>query len=243
MPSARVIGLTLSSLLALIGRAAAHDAGAGAATPSTIRVVAEASAVVKPDLAVLELGVTTDKPTAEAATAENARKMEAIVAALKKEVGAGGEVKTVGFNVFPRYGEPRRGEAQPPIASYMVSNTVRVQAPDVSAAGRIIDRAFKLGANTVNRVTFTLKDPEPAQTEALRAAAAKARARATAMAAPLGLRVAHVLSIAEGREAPIPFQYDGAEGGLMATARATPLEAGSLEVRATVTVIFAIAGR
>jgi uncharacterized protein YggE len=234
--AALVAGLILSA------PALAADAAATLGQPGTIRVVAEATTVVKPDLAEVDLGVTTEKPTAAAATSENARKMDQIVEALKKEAGPGSEVKTVGFQVSPRWGEPRPNERQQPIAAYVVSNTVRVRVPDVNAVGRLMDRAFKLGANTVQKVSFTLKDPEPAQTEALRAAAAKARGRANAMASALGLKVAHVMSVSESQQGFTP--WDGTESAQMMRANVgTPVEAGSLEIRASVTVVFAIASR
>jgi uncharacterized protein YggE len=75
--------------------------------------------------------------------------------------------------------------------------------------GQLLDQAFKLGANTVDRVAFTLKDYEPAQTETLRAAAGKARARATALAAGLGLRLGPVVSATERREDMAPFELLG----------------------------------
>jgi uncharacterized protein len=237
LPSAALL-----AVLTLGAPALAADAVAPSSPPGTIRVVAEATTVVKPDLAEVDLGVTTEKPTAAAATAENARKMDQIVDALKKEAGAGGEVKTVGFNVSARWGEHRPGpqQSQPAITGYIVNNTVRVRLTDVNAVGRVLDRAFKLGANNVQRVAFTLKDREPAQTEALRAATAKARGRANAMATALGLRVAHVISISESQGDVIP--YDVTEGALTMRANVgTPVEAGSLEIRASVTVVFAIA--
>jgi uncharacterized protein len=211
--------------------------------PSTIRVVARATVAVNPDRAELDLGVTTDKKTATAATAENQRKMEQVLAALKKEVGAGGEVKTSELSVSPRFGEPRRGQPNPPILGYTVTNTVLVRVADTKAVGRLLDRAFELGANTVQRVAFTLKDPEAAQNAALRAASAKARARATTMADGLGLRVGQVISVSEGDRA-VP---DLVSGNIMAEGedrvRSTPIEPGSVEVTATVTVIFALTAR
>ena len=50
-------------------------------------MVSSASTTVKPDLAEIDLGVSTEKPTAGAAASENARAMAQIVAAMKKEAG------------------------------------------------------------------------------------------------------------------------------------------------------------
>ena len=120
------------------------------------------------------------------------------MAALKKEVGAGGEVKTVGYMVTQRLGEPKKGERNQPIVGYIVTNVVRARIPDVKAAGKIIDLGLKNGANEVQRLVFTLKNPDPVQAEALKAAAAKARTRATALAAALGLKLGNVLSVSDG---------------------------------------------
>jgi uncharacterized protein YggE len=210
--------------------------------PGTVRVTASATTTAKPDLAEIDLGVSTDKPTAAAAIAENARKMEQIVAAMKKDAGAGGEVKTVGFNVETRYGQVRPNSDRPTVIGYTVTSTVRVRTADVNAVGRILDGAFKLGSNNVQRVAFLLKDQEPAQTEALKQAAAKARGRATAMASALGLKVGPVVTVSEGYVEPM-IVNEGAEAGVLARSMkvaGTPIEAGTLEVHATVTVVFAL---
>jgi len=117
------------------------EAAEPAASPrnNTIEVVTQASVAVTPDRALLDLGVTTDKKTATAAIAENDRKMEQVIAALKKEVGAGGEVKTSDLNVTPRFGESKRGEVSRPILGYTVTNIVHVQMADTKAVGRLLD--------------------------------------------------------------------------------------------------------
>src|SRR3954468_10208078 len=172
-------------------------AAAAAEAPPTIQVVASATVAVKPDQAELELGVTSDKKTAAAAVTENEHKMEQVLAAMKKEVGTDGEVKTAQVSVQPRFEESRNGTQQR-ITGYTVTNTVHVRVTNTKLVGRLLDLAFAAGANTVDRVQFTLKDAEAAQNAALRQASAKARARANAMAEGQGLRVGDVLLVSEG---------------------------------------------
>lgn len=205
--------------------------------PGTIRVVGEATITAKPDIAELDVGVVSEAKTAEAASADNQKKMDRVIAALKKEVGNGGDVKTVGYLVTQRYGEVKNPEQRPVIVAYVVTNVVRARIPDVKAAGRVVDIALKQGANEVQRLVFTLKNPEPVQAEALRAAASKARTRASALAAALGLKLGNVLSVSDGDfgQRPIPYAE------MSRTAKmdvGTPIEAGDLEVPATVTVYF-----
>jgi uncharacterized protein YggE len=207
-----------------------------ASPPGTIRVVGEATVSARPDMAELDVGVVSESSTAEAAAAENARKMEGLVAALKKAVGNGGEVKTVGYMVTQRMAEPKPRE-KPAIVGYVVTNVVRVRIPDVRAAGKIVDLALKQGANEVQRLIFTLRNPEPVQAEALRLAAGKARTRANALASALGLKLGGVVSVSDGDQGrPVPY-HEVSRAALDTSS--TPLEAGNLEVQASVTVFFA----
>lgn len=203
--------------------------------PGTIRVVGEATVTAKPDVAELDVGVISEAKTAEAASAENAKKMEKVIGALKKEVGAGGDVQTVGYLVTQRYSEPGPKENKPTIVAYVVTNVVRARM-EVKAAGRVVDVALKQGANEVQRLVFTLKNPEPVQAEALKAAATKARTRAVALAAALGLKLGNVLSVSDGdfSQRPAPFR----EMRAASLDAGTKIEAGELEIPATVTVYF-----
>jgi uncharacterized protein YggE len=236
-------------LLVVLAISSARSAAAAesAAPPlrSAIRVVARATVSVKPDQGELDLGVTTDKKTAAAAVAENDRRMERVLAALKKEVGTDGDVKTSELSVRPRFEESRSGLPTQHILGYTVTNTVQVRVANTRAVGRLLDLAFQAGANTVERVGFTLKDPEAAQNQALRAASAKARTRATAMAEGQGLRVGEVISVSEGEgfDSSVPFEGAYEKYKARANVLATPLEAGSIEVTATVTVLFALKAR
>ena len=232
-----LLALGGAAFLPLSARAQAPGMDGHASPPGTIRVVGEATVTAKPDMAELDVGVISEAKTAEAASAENQKKMDRVIAALKKEVGAGGDVKTVGYMVTQRYGESKNPEARPVIVAYVVTNIVRARIGDVKAAGKVVDVALKQGANEVQRLIFTLKNPEPVQAEALRAAASKARSRGNALASALGLKLGNVLSVSDGDfgQRPVPF----AEMSRAKVADVgTPIEAGDLEVPATVTVYF-----
>src|SRR5262245_51282352 len=109
------------ALLLVVPAVAAAAEPAAAPHASTIEVVTQGSVAATPDRAVLDLGVTTDKKTATAAIAENDRKMELVLAALKKEVGTDGDVKTSEFSVTPRFAEGRRADTKPAILGYTVT--------------------------------------------------------------------------------------------------------------------------
>jgi uncharacterized protein YggE len=235
---ARDSGVVFWSILSVVSFLAAAPGAAAAADAPVIRVVASDTISAKPDQAELALGVTTDKKTAAAAVAENDRKMEAVLAVLKKEVGSDGEVKTTELSVRPRFQERRDAETAEHIIGYTVTHIVQVRTANIRAAARLLDVAFEAGANTVERVDFTLKDPAVAQNQALRGASAKARARAVAMAEGQGLRVGDVLSVSEG-DTEAGELLKSYQSNLRRSVRLVP-EAGAIDVSATVTVVFAL---
>jgi uncharacterized protein YggE len=226
----------------IISRLLAPGTAAAAEPPAqnTIRVVAQATVAAQPDQAELEVGVITDKKTAVAAVAENESAMQKVIASIKKEIGKGDEVRTSELSVRPRFEQMPNGEITSRVVGYTVTNRVHVRVGNIKAAGRLLDVAFQAGANTVESVTFTLKDPEAAQNAALRSASAKARARATAMAEGQGLRVGDVIAVSEGAHDGGPI-----EGGFPKAAmlRSASVEPGSIEVTATVTVVYALKAR
>jgi uncharacterized protein YggE len=218
----------------------------GQLAPATIRVVARATVNVKPDRAEIILGVTTNQKTAMAAVSDNDRKMERVLAVLKKEIGEDGEIKTSELSVSPRFQETRDGLQTRHILGYTARNTIRVQVTNIRAAGRLLDLAFQAGANTVDDVRFALKDPDAAQNQALRDASAKARARAHALAEGQGMRVGDVISLSEGQKDGLFGGFDGPYFDAYkrsANVVPMPIEPGSIEVTGTVTVIFVLKPR
>lgn len=239
----RLLGFGAISFLAPLTVEAADWPGQLA--PATIRVVARATVSVKPDRAEIILGVTTDKKSAMAAVAGNDRKMERVLAVLKKEIGDDGKVQTSELNVGPRFQLTRDGTQTEHILGYTAKNTIRVQVTNIRATGRLLDIAIQAGANTVDDVRFALEDPEAAQNHALRDASAKARARADALAEGQGMRVGGVVSLSEGQKGALLEAIEGGTsfGSRHANVVPMPIEPGSIEITGTVTVIFALEPR
>jgi uncharacterized protein len=226
------------AVLTLLCAAAAAQEPPGRPTPPSIRVTGEATVTVQPDQARIDIGVTTQAQTAQAAAADNAQRLETALAELRRALGAGAEIKTVSYSLNPDYRYPKDG-GKPTITGYMATNIVRVTLNDLTRVGQAIDAATRSGVNQVHRLQFTLKDEQDAKSQALRAAAVKAKAEAEALAQALGLKIARVLSVVESSEGVQPIMRDV----MLARAEAaapTPVEPGTIEVRATVTLTVEI---
>lgn len=202
----------------------------------SIQTTGEAVTTVEPDRARIDVGVSTQAQTSQAAGEQNASRSQAVLARLRTVVGTSGEIKTVGYNLTPNYTYPREG-GEPKLTGYTASNTVRVTLDDLSKVGPVIDAATAAGANQIQSLQFLLRDERPATAAALRQASQNAMQKAQAIAASLGVRVLRIISAVESSSSPVPIR----EGFVMrAQASQTPIEPGTIEVRATVTLTVEI---
>jgi uncharacterized protein YggE len=203
----------------------------------SIVVSAEAVITAKPDQAFIEIGVLTQSSTAQAATADNAQRVETTIAAVRKLLDSNAEIKTIGYSVRPVYRYAKEG-GTPAIAGYSVSNIVQIKMNDLSGVGRLIDAAMASGSNTVQRLEFVLKDSQAVQLQALAEAAARAKAKAQVMASALGLKMGRILRAEEqgGFAAPIAPNRGMLAMAADSVAPATQVEPGTIEVRVSVTL-------
>jgi uncharacterized protein YggE len=228
-PMRRIVIWTVVS--ALFG-STMHARAAEPAIPS-IEVSAEARVDVAADLAVLDFGVVTQAESAAAAAADNANRMEAVLAAVRKIAGKEARISTGQYAIRPVYA-PQREAGSPRITGYEASNVLHLRTPALARVSELIDTAVRAGANQVQRIAFTLSDDEAPQRLALRSAVLKARADAQAIAAALDVKLGAVHSVVEqdvGIVRPLARQALAAapEAGY-----ATPIEPGQIEVRARV---------
>lgn len=219
---------------------------AGAAARSLVRVVVTGEAIVRaqPDTVVVTLSVVTQNASASEAQAENAARTDAVLRAVRAVAGVR-EVGTSGYSLQPQYAY--KEGAPPSITSYIVRNSVNVTLGDVKQTGAVIDAGSRAGANSVDGLSFLLRDDAQARQRALAEATRDAQAKARAVAATLGGSVARVIEVQEGGalRPPVPV-YDRAEGNVAMSrqsAAPTPVEPGSLEIRAQVQLVAEVETR
>ncbi len=206
----------------------------------TITVTGEAVVTVEPDQAEIDIGVVTQSRTAVEAANDNAAKLSQTITELKKLIGTEGEIKTAGYSLTPNYRYPKEG-GKPEITGYTATNTVRIKTGALSNVGKLIDTAMRSGANQVQRLIFTLKDEQAAQQEALREATAKAKRKADEIARALRIKILRVFSVTESGQGFRPLMAEGPTLRAEAMAAPTPIMAGTIEVRSTVTLVAEIA--
>jgi uncharacterized protein len=210
-------------------------AGWAQAVPPAVKATGNGAVQAIPDQARIEIGVLTQASTAQAAASQNAAQVQAALDKLKAALGSKAEIRTTSYSLNPVYQYSKTG-GKPTIDGYSASNTVQVTCNDLSIVGKAIDAATSGGANQINRLQYSLKDEAPARARALRQAALEARSNAEAMAAALGLKLGRVLLVEQnsGAARPVMMQMRAE------TAAATPVQPGTIEVDATVTLTVAV---
>jgi uncharacterized protein len=235
-------GATMALSLLAAGYAApsatASPSGQLSLTEQTITVGGDGEASAAPDVAYVSVGVQTQAVTAAEATAENSRRMTAILDALRARGLGPRDLQTSGLNVTPQFQRDRPDV----VTGYQATNNVTVTVNDIERAGEMLDASLAAGANRVGGLRFGIRDTAPLRQQALDEAARTARARAEVLAASLGVRIVGIGSVAEEGVVvprPVAMTADVAPRAMAAPAAPpTPVETGELRVTARVRVTF-----
>ena len=218
------------AVVALAGAVGLPDlAGAeNAAADDAITVSGVGTVDAVPDEAQMSFGVETRRSTAAAAVSANADAMRKVLNALRQ--AGGRELATQWVSVYPTTDDTGQ------INGYSASNSVSAVA-DVPDAPALIDAAAAAGANQVSGPGFSASNAEELYRQALSKAVAEARLRAEVLAKAAGRSLGSITSIVEGgAEAPSPLYRASAQ----AADSSTPIEPGTQETSATVSVTFSL---
>jgi uncharacterized protein YggE len=160
-----------------------------AQTPAAVQapeivVSGRGTAQVPADRAVIHVHVKTQAKNGAEAAARKADKVAAIEARVR-QVGGGAVVSTAGYAVEPiyRYTEER---VQVFSGSYVASHALRVEVPELSGIGSLIDAILEAGATQIVGTSFEAENLDEARATAIRAAVAQAHRDATLMAEAAG---------------------------------------------------------
>ncbi len=210
--------------------------GMGMAETGTISVTGTGTVSVVPDMATLNLGVTTMGDTAGAAMTANNEALTAVIGRLIAAKVADRDMQTSNLSLSPNWVAKADGSGQE-VKGYVASNQLTVRIRDLSSVGAVLDAAVQDGANTLNGLVFGLTDDHAQQDGARKAAVANAMARAKVIAEAAGAKLGPIASITEGAgyQPPMPM------ASFKADAASVPVAAGEIGVQAQVTITWELA--
>lgn len=187
---------------------------------------------VVPDRARIRIAVQTRAATAAAAGAANARRQREVLDTLRAIGFTSEQLTTVSYSVQPEFRYDKEG-GTPQVVGYVVSNTIRADAPRIEMVGPAIDASLAKGANNIEGLEFYSSRADEARHAALADAVARARGDAEAMARAAGGSLGALLDLSSF-SAPTPVEGYAPAMARMDAKVATPIEPGEQTVRATV---------
>jgi uncharacterized protein YggE len=196
-------------------------------TADVVTTTGHGTITVTPDRATVTAGVHTQAATAAGALSRNAKVANAVVAALGRAGGT--DLQTQQVSLYPQTGNDGK------VTGYAADDSIAASSP-VTGAGALIDAAVAAGANTVSGPTLDVSQQDELYQQALAKAVEDARDKAAALGRAGGFVVGPVSTVTEESQDSAPVPYAAAK----AADSPTPVEAGTQDVTADVTVTFAI---
>lgn len=232
--SLSIITVLLAMLLVGTMNLTQEAAAETSTTENVVSVSGVGTVTVKPDIAYVNVGVETQDKDASVAQKENASKMAAVMAALKKAGIADKDIKTVQYSIYDRYDYLENGKDE---KFYNVTNTVKVTIRDIDKVGNIIDVVADAGSNQISSIQFGISNEDAVYQEALKLAMSSAKSKATAIMSTFGKTPGTPVRVNESS------YYGGAvrmEYSMMAAdaKMSTPISSGELTVTANVSVDY-----
>ncbi len=206
-------------------------------TKRTLNIAGTGTVSTSPDIAYVTLGVVTENKDAKVAQQDNAKAMDKVIALIKGSGIKSDDIKTTNYSLNPKY-DYNQNTGESKIIGYSVNNSVQVTIKDITKAGSVIDLAAGSGVNLTSNISFGLSDYDKIYNDALKKALAAAKLKAESMAAVYGVKLGIPVTINEnGGYAPV---YNGPTfvGKADAGEAATPIQAGTMEVKANVSVTY-----
>lgn len=213
-----------------------HAAMKHHAPAARLTVTGQGRSTAQPDMARIDLGVSTRAATAAEAMSQNSAAQAKVIETLKAEGIEARDIQTSGLNLSPviEYAQ----DQAPKLTGYAAQNTVAVKVRDIAGLGAVLDKLVASGANEISGISFSREDMTEAEDQARADAVVDARRRAEIMAEAAGMRLGRLIALSEGQDAPPPRPM-----AMMADAKASggaPIEAGELSISASVTAVYAM---
>ncbi|MDD5660158.1 MAG: SIMPL domain-containing protein [Actinomycetota bacterium] len=208
----------------------------------TIVVSSQGKVKVMPDTVLVEIVVSTERPTSEEAVSVNSSEAQNIIAAIKSMGENDVKIETTGYSLRPLYNYV---ENKPPVIyGFDAVTTLLVTTQKIEKIGNVISTAVEAGASDISSIKYDLSDEvkKNAKNEALTKAVKDANNKADAISEAMAVDIVEIYSVNEaGTFYPEPIEYrssnklkDAVEAGV-GTPIILPQE---LEVTAEISVVY-----
>lgn len=185
--------------------------GKSVSMPNVISVAGKGEVIAKPDIATFSFSVTEEAESVTVAQAESAKKTDAILAHLKSKGISDADIKTIAYNIYPRYdyvGGTMYTSGKQVLGAYVVSQTIEVKVKKIEEAGSLLSGIGEFGATNVSGLTFSVDKYDDLLRQAREKAIEDAKEQADILAKSLGVTIVGITSFYDQAPyTPYPMMY------------------------------------
>ncbi len=207
-------------------------------------VTGSGTVYAKANIANIEVGLKTEaKKTAAEATIESTKKMNDIVAELKKLGIEEKDIKTSNYNLSPVYNYTNQKGQE--LIGYEVTQNLTLKIRDLTKIGDVIAKTTEKGANQIGNINFTIDDEFALKNQARELAIVKAQEKAALIAKQSGMKLGRVKGVFENSDSTVPIRYDYTNAKMDLSAggaeiSAPSIQSGQNEIKVEVSLIYEI---
>jgi len=213
-------------------------------TKNTITVSGKGEIYVKPDISLTTFSVITEAKTVNEALQNNTKKMNSVISFLKEQGIEDKDLKTINFNISPRYEWYEKSDIYPEgkrvLVGYEVSQSLQVKIRDMEKIGTIIEGATKAGANNVGDLQFAIDDQKELIKQAREQAIIEAKKEAQAIASSLGVSLKRIVGFNENNIMPQMYTKNFYQEASLAVPSALQIQTGENKIEMTVNITYEI---
>ncbi|MBX4198130.1 SIMPL domain-containing protein [Candidatus Parcubacteria bacterium] len=253
----RVISILFLAVATLFLLAKTINAFNGDGTPAEgkphITVSGQGDYSAKPDIAIISYSVIEEGKTPAIAQEKATKKWNAALEYLKSVGVADKDVKTVGYNLNPKYDYSGANRicspgycppsGTPVLIGYEIYQTAEVKIRDLTKAGDVLVGVGSLGVQNISSLQLTFDNPDMVMAEARKLAIAEAKEKAQILANDLGVRLVRISSFEENGSNPYFSKLEMQAGRATANDAVAPapmIPTGENKVISNVTITYEI---
>ena len=245
-----LIIIGLATILIIFGLTGCEQASTASAETSSINLNSQQNGIwvtgqgevsVKPDIAIINLGIESEDDSVATARDRAAAAMNDVMDALFANGIADKDIQTQYFNIQQVRTWDRETEKEV-VTGYRVTNTVTVTIRDIEKVGTIIDVVADAGGDLtrINGVNFSVDDPDEYYEEVRKEAMADAKNKAEQLTKLANVDLGDVTYISENSYYAPVTKSAMAVGYDEAGSYSTSISPGELDISLSIQVAYAI---
>jgi uncharacterized protein YggE len=226
--------------------------GGGVIPNNIISVSGEGEVFAVPDVATVSFSVVQTQKDVQTAQRMATEQMDKVLERIKSLDIEDKDIKTVGYNVYPRYEYTQEicsaiyPTVCPPgrqvITGYEVSHHIELKIRDTNKSGEVLGALGELGVANLSSLSFTIDDEKSLLREARQMAIENAKDKAKELAKDLDVRLVRIVNFSESDyPTPIYFRAESAASGMGGDFAGTPsVPEGENRIVSNVTITYEI---